>query len=35
LALLDRCAASARGIMPHIHVSDYVRLVARADEVIE
>src|SRR5213075_887794 len=34
LPLLDRCAASGRGIMPHIHASDYVRLLARADEVI-
>jgi hypothetical protein len=36
LPLLDRCAAaSARVIMPHIHVSDYVRLLACADEFIE
>ena len=35
LPLLDRCAASATGIMPHIHVSDYVRLLACADEFIE
>jgi hypothetical protein len=33
---LDRCATSGRGIMPHIHVSDYVRLLlALADEVVE
>src|SRR6266849_1281794 len=32
---LDRCAALGRGIMLHIPVSGYFRLVARADEVIE
>jgi hypothetical protein len=35
LTLLDRCAVSARGIMPHLRLSEYVRLIARADEVIE
>jgi hypothetical protein len=36
LPLLDRCAAaSATGIMPHIHVSGYFRLTVPADEVIE
>jgi hypothetical protein len=30
LLLLDRRAASARGFMPHILVSDDVRLIARA-----
>jgi hypothetical protein len=36
LPLLDRrAAASARVIMPHIRVSDYVRLPACADEFIE
>ena len=35
LPLLDRCAASAIGIMPHIHVSGYFRLTVPADEVIE
>jgi len=35
LPLLDRCNASARGIMPHLRLSDYVRLTVRADEVIE
>ena len=33
--LLDRCAASAIGIMPHIHVSGYFRLTVPVDEVIE
>jgi hypothetical protein len=33
--LLDRCAASATGIMLHIHVSGYFRLTVPADEVIE
>jgi hypothetical protein len=33
LPLLDRCAAS--GIMPRLPLSEYVRLTARADEVIE
>jgi hypothetical protein len=35
LPLLDRCAASAIGIMPHIHVSGYFRLTVPVDEVIE
>jgi hypothetical protein len=35
LPLLDRCAASATGIMPHIQVSGYFRLTVPADEVIE
>ena len=35
LPLLDRGAASATGIMPHIHVSGYFRLTVPADEVIE
>jgi hypothetical protein len=35
LPLLDRCAASATGIMPHIHVSGYFRLTVPANEVIE
>jgi hypothetical protein len=35
LPLLDRCAASVTGIMPHIHVSGYFRLTVPADEVIE
>jgi hypothetical protein len=35
LALLDRCAASAKGIMPHLRLSEYVRLIAGADEVNE
>jgi hypothetical protein len=35
LPLLDRCAASATGIMPHIHVSGYFRLTVLVDEVIE
>ena len=39
LPFLDRWAASATGIMPHIHVSGYFRLTVRltvpADEVIE
>jgi hypothetical protein len=35
LALLERGAASTRGIMPHIGVSDHLRPLARADEAIE
>jgi hypothetical protein len=36
LPLLDRCAAaSATGIMPHIHVSGYFRPTVPADGVIE
>jgi len=35
LPLLDRCAASATGIMPHIHVSGYFRLTVPVNEVIE
>ena len=35
LPLLDRYAASATGIMPHIHVWGYFRLTVPADEVIE
>jgi hypothetical protein len=35
LPLLDRCAASAVGIIPHIHVSGYFRLTAPVDEVIK
>jgi hypothetical protein len=35
LPLLNRCAASAKGIMPHLRFSNYVRLIARDDEVIE
>jgi len=35
LLLLDRCASSARGIMPHIHIAGYFRLTTRADEMIE
>ena len=36
LLLLDRraLAVMARGIMPNLRLSDYVRLIARADEVI-
>jgi hypothetical protein len=34
LPLLDRCAASVIGIMPHIHVSGYFRLTVPV-EVIE
>jgi len=33
--LLDRCAASARGTMPHLRLSDPVRPTARADKAIE
>jgi hypothetical protein len=35
LPLLDRCVASAIGIMPHILVSGYFRLTVPVDEVIE
>jgi hypothetical protein len=34
LPLLDRCAALVWGIMPHIHVWGYVRLLATADESV-
>ncbi len=36
LLLLDRraLAVMARGIMPNLRLSDYVRLIARADEAI-
>jgi len=33
--LMSCPVSSARGTMPHIWVSDYVRLLAGADEVIE
>jgi hypothetical protein len=33
LRLLDRCAASTRGIMPHLRLSDYGRPTARTSEV--
>ena len=35
LSRLDHCAASAAGILAPIVVSDYLRLVSCADEVIE
>jgi hypothetical protein len=35
LPLLDYCAASVTGIMPHIYITDYFRLTVPANEVIE